>query len=82
MKMVIVMPIEEQTMETIVLDIEDLRKLVRGSFVSYSIMDNELIQKNGSYIGGFVDEWSWDIRDETTEAELIEMYHLCKKHDT
>ncbi len=65
-------------MQTVVLTRKDLVNLVNGVEPSYDQMSMPLIEKNGSYTGGFKDEWTWHIQDDVTEGELIEMYNICK----
>ena len=60
------------------LDRKDLEALVNGSYASYEAMDDPLVQANGYWTGGFVDEWTWSIKKETTDRELIHIYNLCK----
>lgn len=59
---------------------EDLITLVKGTSPNYSVMDHPLIKANGTYCGGFKDEWSWNYSfDKTlTEEQLLEMYKICK----
>jgi hypothetical protein len=63
----------------VTLDRKDLLYLVNGIQPDYSIFDNELVKKSGSYCGGFVDKWSWDYRlNELNDQELWDLYVLCK----
>jgi len=61
------------------LDRKDLESLVNGSFASYKAMEDPLVQANGYWTGGFVDEWSWSIKESTSDVELMYIYNLCKK---
>jgi hypothetical protein len=64
---------------TVELTKTDLIALVKGVEPNYDLFDNPLIAANGSYVGGFVDKWSWSFNiNKITESELWEIYNLCK----
>lgn len=58
-------------------DRKDLEAMVKGTCPSYDVMNRPLIAANGSYVGGFVDDWKWSLKF-NTEEELFEMYKVCK----
>lgn len=62
------------------LDKQDLISLAKGTSPNYSVMDNTLVKKYGSYTGGFKDEWNWeyDAFEKCSETEILEIYQLCK----
>ena len=66
-------------MDNIELDRRDLEALVNGSFASYKAMEFKLVKDNGYWTGGFVDEWTWSIKKETTDQQLIDIYKICKE---
>jgi hypothetical protein len=59
---------------------EDLIALVKGTSPHYNVMEHPLIKSNGSYSGGFKDEWNWNYTFDKslTEEQLFEMYTICK----
>lgn len=57
---------------------EDLVNLVRGTQPSYSAMNHPMVSLNGSYRGGFHDDWSWSIKASMTEEQLWVLYHIVK----
>lgn len=62
------------------LDKKDIIALLRGSDVSYSVMD-KIPTELGHYVGGFKDEWCWHhISEETPYSEkyLYDLYLMCK----
>lgn len=62
------------------LNIEDLICLVKGVDLGYEIPP--LARKCGTWTGGFVDKWSWDVHKlrKLTEEQLLEVYNECKKY--
>ena len=62
------------------LDREDIISLLTGSKPNYSVM-NKIPKELGSYIGGFVDDWSWNNINENvsyTDEQLYDLYLMCK----
>jgi hypothetical protein len=59
---------------------EDLIALVKGTSPNYSVMEHPLIKANGTYSGGFKDEWNWNYSfdNSLTDDQLLEMYTICK----
>lgn len=62
------------------LDGYDLVNLVKGIEPNYNVMNNELVQGNGHFVGGFVDRWDWDYSclKKLSEKDLWELYNICK----
>lgn len=62
------------------LDRKDIISLLIGTQPSYSVMD-KIPKELGSYFGGFVDEWKWNISLDTpyTDEYLYNLYLMCKK---
>lgn len=62
------------------LEKEDLVNLVMGITPFYNEFEHPLVKENGSYVGGFVDEWRWAKYKliELNEDELYELYLICK----
>lgn len=62
------------------LDKGDLVTLVLGSSPYYSVFEEPLIKKCGSFTGGFVEKWSWSrsTLEQLTEEELYQIYIICK----
>lgn len=58
----------------------DLISLVKGTEPYYSIFENPLVKRCGSYCGGFNDRWDWNYSfdDNITDEELWGLYNLCK----
>lgn len=67
---------------TVVLSLEkkDLIHLVKGTSPCYASMENSLVKKCGTYIGGFNDSWTWDQYklEKLSEEQLLAVYVLCK----
>nr|DAL53838.1 MAG TPA_asm: hypothetical protein [Caudoviricetes sp.] len=67
---------------TVVLSLnkQDLIHLVKGTNPSYTAMENSLVKKCGTYIGGFKDLWTWDQYklEKLSEEQLLAVYVLCK----
>ena len=66
------------------LDRLDIVNMLRGTTPSYSIMKN-IPKELGSYCGGFVDEWKWNISayniecfKDYSDEYLVELYYKCK----
>lgn len=59
---------------------QDLISLVKGIEPYYSVFDNPIVKKCGSYAGGFSSGWDWDEYrlEELTENELWDLYILCR----
>ena len=59
---------------------QDLTSMVLGMPPNYSVMEHELVKPHGRWIGGHVDEWSWDGNslDELTEEQLWDLYRICR----
>lgn len=59
---------------------EDIVRMVLGTAPHYTVFDNDLVKRCGSYIGGFHDGWAWDLNslDDLTNQELIDLYDICK----
>ncbi len=59
---------------------DDLVNLVKGTSPHYELMDNPLVKRCGSYIGGFHDRWDWNnhFDEDITEQQLWDLYILCK----
>lgn len=66
-------------MRNLKLDTTDLQNLVKGTTPGYEQMELPIIKANGDYTGGFVDKWSWHLKSNLTEDELIDIYNICKK---
>lgn len=66
---------------TIELNKDDLVTLVNGSEPPYGQMNKYVKMGVGSYIGGFVDRWSWDefALEELTEEQLYNIFLDCRK---
>ena len=62
------------------LDKKDLKNLVLGTSPYYSVFDEPLVKRCGTFCGGFVERWDWreSALDELTEKELYELYLICK----
>lgn len=67
------------------LDRIDIINMLRGTTPSYSVM-KDIPKELGSYCGGFVDEWKWNISaynieyyKEYSDEYLLELYYKCKK---
>jgi len=62
------------------LDRKGLLSLVNGTEPGYGAFEHPLIKKCGTYCGGFVDEWTWDLEqlNEITDEELYEIYNICQ----
>jgi hypothetical protein len=58
----------------------DLVCLVMGTSPSYEVMSDTMVKENGTYCGGFKDEWQWDKYklEKLTEEELWQLYNICK----
>jgi len=65
---------------TLELSKRDLVSLVKGVEPHYDVMDNFIVKKCGSYIGGFNDRWVWSPSNlnELTEHQLLHLYILCR----
>jgi hypothetical protein len=61
------------------LDRKDLESLVRGVSPYYSVFENPLVKRCGSWTGGFVDKWSWNKFDDLSDSQLMELYTICKE---
>lgn len=61
------------------LDKKDLISLAKGTSPNYSVMNNPLIKKHGSYNASYGD-WNWDYTafEECSEEQILEIYKLCK----
>lgn len=61
------------------LDRKDIISLLRGITPPYSIMD-KIPKDLGSYVGGFVDSWQWDINENILYSDeyLFNLYLMCK----
>ena len=59
----------------------DLITLVNGKAPNYSVFEEPLVKKCGSYVGGLDDRWIWSFEalKNLSEEELIELYTICKK---
>ena len=66
---------------TIKLNKDDLITLVLGSSPYYSLIEEFQKIKLGSWCGGFVDKWSWDINEliKLSEEELYNVYIKTKE---
>ena len=64
----------------VVLDKNDLKALVNGVNVPFSVFENKLVASYGTYSGSY-GTWSWKsgILDKLTENELLELYNICKR---
>lgn len=58
----------------------DLIKLIKGTFVPYELMNDEVLKKMGSYVCGFADEWKWNtfISEDITDEQLYHTYLKLK----
>ena len=54
---------------------EDLIKIIKSSYISYTDMKDDIISKMGRYVGGFIDDWKWnnDFSNISNE-ELVKVY--------
>lgn len=61
------------------LDRKDIISLLRGTTPAYSVM-NRIPEELGSYIGGFVDSWQWNIYENVPYSDeyLFNLYLMCK----
>ena len=57
---------------------EDLKSLVMGTSPYYSVFEVALVKNNGSYTGGFVERWDWNLNDKLTENQLWDLYVICR----
>jgi hypothetical protein len=66
---------------TLELDHKDLVKLVLGTEPYYNIMEHALIKNTGHFVGGFVDEWRWNVvvLNKLSDERLVEIFKLCKQ---
>ena len=61
------------------LDRIDLISLAKGTSPNYSVMDNRLIKKHGSFNGSKGNwKWKYNAFTECSEEEILEIYYLCK----
>ncbi len=58
---------------------EDLKALVRGSSPHYDFFENPLVEKAGHSYNDQYGKTQWDSLSELTDAELWELYNICKK---
>lgn len=65
---------------TIELTKQDLIHLLKGTTPNYNVMDSPFVKANGSYTGGFKDEWNWnyDCGEKMTEQQIWDTYVLCR----
>lgn len=58
---------------------KDIISLLCGITPPYSIMD-KIPKDLGSYVGGFVDSWQWDINENVPYSDeyLFNLYLMCK----
>lgn len=58
----------------------DLISLIKGTSPPYSVFEHPIVKKNGSYVGGHVDKWTWNnqLGDNLTEGELWDLYKICR----
>lgn len=61
-----------------VLDRADLISLVKGTPPYYPAMNDTLVSKAGTYIGGFKDEWVWGNLTKFSDEDLLAIYLTCK----
>lgn len=62
------------------LDKKDLIALVKGKEPNYDVFDHPLVKQCGEYRGGMTDSWHWNkyVLEEISEAQLWELYQVCK----
>lgn len=61
------------------LDRADILSLIKGSFVPYEMMENEIIKKMGSFSGSY-GRWTWNGSDTNASNEkLLELYYKLKE---
>lgn len=68
----------EELGKEIELDRKDILNMVMGTSPYYKAYEHPLVKKCGQHVGGFVDSWRWDIPDDVTTKELVELYFVCK----
>jgi len=63
------------------LDKDGLISLVKGMYVPYELMEHQLIAPQGSYTGGFKDEWNWNYSafEDCSEKVIYEIYLMLKE---
>jgi hypothetical protein len=62
------------------LDKEDLLSLVKGDSPHYDLFTEFEKEEHGRYVGGFTDDWRWNISAlmRLDEEKLWEIYTRCK----
>ena len=54
---------------------EDLIKIIKSSYISYTDMKDDIISKMGRYVGGFIDDWKWNNDfSNISDEELVKVY--------
>jgi hypothetical protein len=61
-------------------DREDIQNMVYGISPAYIAFNHELVNKCGTYCGGFHDKWSWNKSEIEMLSldELVKLYLICK----
>ncbi len=62
------------------LDKKDLIAMVKGISPYYSLFNDTFVRQCGTYTGGLIDKWDWNIYklETLTEKDLFGLYTLCK----